>query len=159
MDASVDYSARFDTNNTAGAFKQTVAGGTYVYTQLEATYARRVFPCVDEPDNKVPWKLTLDVPKALVAVSNTPGSEKPLDGAMKQVEFAQTKPLPTYLVAFGKPFGSSMRARRRAARRSGSSRRQSVRPRQRGPRRRACRSSRRSRPGSGRRTRTRSSTC
>ncbi len=96
-----DYSGSFDTNNTAGAFKQTVAGKPYVYTQLEATYARRVFPCVDEPDNKVPWRLTLDVPASLVAVGNTPATETPIEGGMKRVEFAQTKPLPTYLIAFG----------------------------------------------------------
>jgi alanyl aminopeptidase len=95
-----EYSAPLDTNNTAGAFKQTVAGSSYVYSQLEATYARRVFPCVDEPDSKVPWKLTLDVPKALTAVSNTPATETVI-GDLKRVEFAQTKPLPTYLVAFG----------------------------------------------------------
>ena len=95
-----EYVAPLDTNNTAGAFKQVVAGNAYVYSQLEATYARRVFPCVDEPDNKVPWKLTLDVPKALVAVSNTPGTETVI-GDLKRVEFAQTKPLPSYLVAFG----------------------------------------------------------
>ena len=50
------------------AFKQTVADAPYVITQLEAIYARRLFPCFDEPDNKVPWKLTLDIPKQLVAV-------------------------------------------------------------------------------------------
>jgi alanyl aminopeptidase len=98
---AIDYSGTFDTNNTTGAFQQTVAGHSYVYTQLEATYARRVFPCVDEPDNKVPWQLTLDVPKDLVAVSNTPSKEASLDDKLKRVEFAQTRPLPTYLVAFG----------------------------------------------------------
>jgi alanyl aminopeptidase len=73
-----------------------------VYTQFEAVYARRAFVCFDEPDSKVPWQLTLDVPKQLVAVSNTPiASEAPLGDAGKRVEFAQTKPLPSYLVAFG----------------------------------------------------------
>jgi alanyl aminopeptidase len=98
----IDYAGELDTKASAGAFRQTVADHSYIYTQLEALYARRVFPCFDEPDNKVPWKLTLDVPKKLVAVSNTPiASETPLDGDKKRVEFAVTKPLPTYLVAFG----------------------------------------------------------
>ncbi|MBL0216310.1 MAG: hypothetical protein IPQ07_20795 [Myxococcales bacterium] len=98
----IDYAGELDLSNTAGAFKQTVDGASYIYTQLEAIYARRVFPCVDEPDNKVPWKLTLDVPGKLVAVSNTPiTSEAPLAGGKRRVEFAQTKPLPSYLVAFG----------------------------------------------------------
>ena len=98
----IDYAGELDTKASAGAFRQTIGDHSYIYTQLEALYARRVFPCFDEPDNKVPWKLTLDVPKKLVAVSNTPiASETPLDGDKKRVEFAVTKPLPTYLVAFG----------------------------------------------------------
>ena len=61
-----------------------------------------MFPCFDEPDSKVPWKLTLDVPDKLVAVSNTPAvHEQALGAGKKRVEFAVTKPLPTYLVAFG----------------------------------------------------------
>jgi alanyl aminopeptidase len=98
----IDYTGELDLISTAGAFKQTIDGASYVYTQLEALYARRVFPCFDEPDNKVPWKLTLDVPAKLVAVSNTPvTSEAPLAGDKRRVEFAQTRPLPSYLVAFG----------------------------------------------------------
>jgi alanyl aminopeptidase len=99
---AIDYAGAFDPLNTAGAFKQTVGDASYVFTQFEAIYARRAFPCFDEPDNKVVWKLTLDVPKALVAVSNAPEvSATPLDGDKQRVEFAPTKPLPSYLVAFG----------------------------------------------------------
>ena len=98
----VEYTGEFDETNTTGAFKQTIAGDPYVYTQFEATYARWAFPCFDEPDNKVPWQLTLDVPAKLVAVSNTPMvSEQPLGAEAKRVAFAPTKPLPSYLVAFG----------------------------------------------------------
>ncbi len=98
----IDYAGELDVLSTTGAFKQVVGDGSYVYTQLEAIYARRVFPCLDEPDSKVPWKLTLDVPSKLVAVSNTPiTSEAPLAGGKRRVEFAKTKPLPSYLVAFG----------------------------------------------------------
>nr|MBA3452443.1 M1 family metallopeptidase [Deltaproteobacteria bacterium] len=98
----IDYAGTFDLISTTGAFRQTVRDGSYVYTQLEALFARRVFPCLDEPDNKVPWKLTLDVPAKLVAVSNTPVvSEVALPEGKKRVEFARSKPLPTYLIAFG----------------------------------------------------------
>ncbi|MEO7095952.1 MAG: M1 family metallopeptidase [Polyangiales bacterium] len=98
----LDYAGELELKSTSGAFKQVVDGNAYVYTQLEALYARRVFPCVDEPDSKVPWKLTLDVPAKLVAVSNTPiASEAPIAGDKRRVEFAQTKPLPSYLIAFG----------------------------------------------------------
>jgi alanyl aminopeptidase len=99
---AIDYTGEYDELNTTGAFKQTVRGAPYVYTQFEALYARRVFPCLDEPDSKVPWQLTLEVPAGLVAVSNTPvAREQAIAGGRKRVEFAATKPLPSYLVAFG----------------------------------------------------------
>jgi alanyl aminopeptidase len=97
-----DYTGQIDDNNTTGAFGETVNGLRYIYTQFEAIYARRVFPCVDEPDSKVSWQLTLDVPREQVAVSNTPEVKTtPLEAGWKRVEFAPTKPLPSYLIAFG----------------------------------------------------------
>jgi alanyl aminopeptidase len=99
---TIEYSGVYDLVSSAGAFRQTQGGDAYVYSQFEATYARRVFPCFDEPDNKVPWQLTLDVPTKMVAVSNTAiASETPIDAKTKRVEFSPTKPLPTYLIAFG----------------------------------------------------------
>jgi alanyl aminopeptidase len=99
---AIDYTGAYDDLNTTGAFKQTVRGASYIYTQFEALYARRVFPCFDEPDSKVPWKLTLDVPAQLVAVSNTPVvREAALGSGRKRLEFAATRPLPSYLIAFG----------------------------------------------------------
>src|SRR5262245_37483689 len=98
---AIDYSGVYDELNTTGAFKQTVRGAPYVYSQFEALYARRVFPCFDEPDSKVPWQLTLEVPAELVAVSNTPVVHEQAAGpGRKRLEFGPTKPLPTYLIAF-----------------------------------------------------------
>src|ERR1039458_4747622 len=54
----------------------------------------------DEPGYKVPWQVTLNVPSDDGAFSNTPVlSEEPVSGGMKTVKFAETKPLPSYLVA------------------------------------------------------------
>ena len=68
--------------------------------EREPLAARRVFPCVDEPDAKVPWTLTLEVPAALVAASNAPIASEEARGATRVVRFAATPPLPSYLVAF-----------------------------------------------------------
>ena len=98
---TIEYTGTIDDNNTTGAFKETVAASTYVFSQFEAVYARRVFPCVDEPGSKVPWKLTLDVPSGVTAVSNTPiETATSLGDGGKRFAFAVTKPLPSYLVAF-----------------------------------------------------------
>jgi alanyl aminopeptidase len=84
-----------------GLFRAAEAGVDYAFTQLEPTYAREVFPCFDEPGFKIPWSLALVIPGGATAVANTPeeGRTAAADGATR-VTFAQSKPLPSYLVAF-----------------------------------------------------------
>jgi puromycin-sensitive aminopeptidase len=68
-------------------------------TQFEATDARRVFPCFDEPSFKAAWSLALTAPAGDVVLSNTlPVGEETAD-ERRTVRFARTPPLPTYLVA------------------------------------------------------------
>jgi alanyl aminopeptidase len=99
---ALDYTGSIDPVVTLGAFKEVTGGHSYVFTQFESIGARRVFPCLDEPDSKVPWTLTLDVPAADVAVANTmPAHDAEIAGGIHRYEFAPTKPLPSYLVAFG----------------------------------------------------------
>ena len=70
-------------------------------TQFEATDARRAFPCWDEPARKATFSVTLIVPEAMVAVSNTPIVEESAPGpGLKAVRFAQTPVMSTYLLAF-----------------------------------------------------------
>jgi alanyl aminopeptidase len=99
---ALDYSGAFELVQGVGAYKKTFDEVPYISTQFESIFARRVFPCFDEPGTKVPWQLTLDVPKQLVAVANTKAiGETALDATTKRVVFAPTKPLPSYLIAFG----------------------------------------------------------
>ncbi len=96
------FSGVLSSTEDAGVFHQQEGGDWYAMTQFEETDARRAFPCVDEPSSKIPWELTLRVPKDMVAVSNSPISSTEAAGeGMKRVHFAPTKPLPSYLVAFG----------------------------------------------------------
>ncbi len=99
---SLEYTGRVESKDTEGVFHQKDGADWYAYTQFEAIYARRAFPCFDEPSFKTPWQLTLHVPKGSIAVSNTPVASEAADpdGGRKFV-FAPTKPLPSYLVAFG----------------------------------------------------------
>ena len=75
-------------------------GNHYIFTQFEDTDARAAFPCFDEPSYKVPWQLTLQIPQKYDAVSNTPIEKHETSEDSKILHFKQTKPLPSYLVAF-----------------------------------------------------------
>ncbi|OVA04489.1 Peptidase M1 [Macleaya cordata] len=68
-------------------------------TQFEPADARRCFPCWDEPAAKATFKITLDVPSELVALSNMPVIEEKLDGHLKTVTFQESPIMSTYLVA------------------------------------------------------------
>lgn len=97
---AIEYEGKIYSNESDGIYRVEDRGNWYVYTQFEATDARRAFPSFDEPSFKVPLQLTLYVPSDHVAVANTPMTEQRDAGnGMTQVTFARTKPLPTYLIA------------------------------------------------------------
>ena len=99
---SLSYTGKVNLRSSAGIFRSKNDQDSYLFTQFEAIDARRAFPCFDEPDFKIPWQLTLHVPSSDVAVANTKvESETPEDNGLKAVRFTETKPLPSYLIAFG----------------------------------------------------------
>lgn len=74
---------------------------TIATTQFETTDARRAFPCFDEPEFKAVFAVTLVVPEMLFAVSNGPIVDAtPTGDGRRQVVFADTMIMSTYLVAF-----------------------------------------------------------
>ncbi|EKE71088.1 M1 family metallopeptidase [Gallaecimonas xiamenensis] len=94
-----DYQAPYN-QSLEGLYKVSEGGRNYAFTQFESIDARRAFPGFDEPSFKVPFDLTLVVPKAMKAVANTPEVARREEGELAYVQFATTKPLPTYLLAF-----------------------------------------------------------
>jgi puromycin-sensitive aminopeptidase len=71
-------------------------------TQFESTDARRAFPCWDEPAFKAVFQPTLVIDQGLTAISNTRVvRETPVpETGKKEVEFADSIKMSTYLVAF-----------------------------------------------------------
>lgn len=82
-----------------GLYRMEQDGQGYVFTQFEADDAREAFPCFDEPGFKHPWQLTVTVPEAHTAVTNTPVEKETIIDGQRQIVFAKTRPLPAYLVA------------------------------------------------------------
>ncbi|CAL5006547.1 unnamed protein product [Urochloa decumbens] len=68
-------------------------------TQFEAADARRCFPCWDDPAFKAKFKLTLEVPSDLVALSNMPVVKETVTGPIKTVHYEESPLMSTYLVA------------------------------------------------------------
>ena len=82
-----------------GLYRVVKDGSGYVFTQFEPADARKAVPCWDEPAFKIPYQIALTIPRATVAVSNTPVERETSRGEQKTVVFRRTKPLPSYLVA------------------------------------------------------------
>jgi aminopeptidase N len=98
----IAYEAPFN-HGLRGLYHVEDAGASYAFTQFEPNDARRAFPCFDEPGFKVPFEVSISVPKGSMAVSNTKVAGQRENPAANTVvyQFEKSPPLPTYLVAFG----------------------------------------------------------
>jgi puromycin-sensitive aminopeptidase len=84
-----------------GFYRSQKDGARYAATQFEAADARRAFPCFDEPEFKARFALTLDVPAELTAIANGAiERETARENGRKEVRFAETPPISSYLVAY-----------------------------------------------------------
>src|SRR5262249_11609081 len=81
----IRYHGEVRQSDSAGIFRTLDKGNHYIITQFEQTDARDAFPCFDEPNYKVPWQLTLHIPAADSAVSNTTISSDREEGAQRTV--------------------------------------------------------------------------
>jgi aminopeptidase N len=74
--------------------------GFLISTKFEPTYARRMFPCWDEPAFRSTFELSATVPAAWATVSNMPVAKRVVHGKMATTTFQRTPRMPSYLVEF-----------------------------------------------------------
>ncbi|MDE2406026.1 MAG: M1 family metallopeptidase [Sphingomonadales bacterium] len=93
-----DYDAAFQ-DGPAGMFRVKVGDDWYAWTQFESIDARAAYPSFDQPGYKQPFRVTLRTPAGLKAISNAPETGVTQADGMDVHAFADTAPLPTYLLA------------------------------------------------------------
>lgn len=101
---SFKYSGKIETQ-PQGLFAQnyTKPGGgqaVLLSTQFEATDARRMFPCWDEPAFRAYFHLTVTVPKSWATVGNMPIERRTVHGESATVSFQRSPKMSSYLVEF-----------------------------------------------------------
>lgn len=69
-------------------------------TQFESHHAREVFPCIDEPESKAIFDLTLTANKDYTVLSNTLPVKTQTNDKTKTIIFESTPVMSTYLLAF-----------------------------------------------------------
>ncbi len=82
-------------------FEQNKKKEIILATQFESHHARDVFPCIDEPEAKAVFNLSLVAPKNEVTLSNTDiKSSKPMADGLVRHTFEPTPKMSSYLLAF-----------------------------------------------------------
>ncbi|GMY34642.1 aminopeptidase M1-like isoform X1, partial [Fagus crenata] len=98
----IDFSGALN-QHLKGLYKCTYVDGgmkkNMAVTQFEAVDARRCFPCWDEPALKATFKIRIDVPSELTALSNMPITDEKFNENIKTVYFEESPIMSTYLVA------------------------------------------------------------
>ena len=96
----IRYDAAYDPQ-LVGVYRVATRSGPAVFSKFEAIYARRAFPCFDEPAFKTPFDVAITAPEAAEVIGNMPVVDTaPAGAGRKRVRFATTPALPSYLIAF-----------------------------------------------------------
>jgi tricorn protease interacting factor F2/3 len=96
----IDYEGSVS-DRLAGIYRASYDHTYIVTTHFEAAQARRMLPCVDSPDAKAEFKLTVSIDKNLDAISNMPVEAVTPSGTKKRITFQKTPRMSTYLLYLG----------------------------------------------------------
>ncbi len=71
-----------------------------IATQFESHFAREAFPCIDEPEAKATFDLTVITPAGETTLGNTPVKEQRTEAGIQITTFETTPVMSAYLLAF-----------------------------------------------------------
>ncbi|PHN08196.1 peptidase M1 [Flavilitoribacter nigricans DSM 23189 = NBRC 102662] len=72
----------------------------FLYTLLVPDRASTAIPCFDQPNLKARYQLTLNIPQEWEALANGALEKETIQDSVKTLQYAATRPLPTYLFDF-----------------------------------------------------------
>jgi tricorn protease interacting factor F2/3 len=98
---AVEFSGVTVPGTLVGLYRCAHGGGSALTSQCEAIGARRIFPCVDRPDRKARFRLTVRTRADLEVISNTPVETLRSMGGDREWAFEPTPPMSTYLLYLG----------------------------------------------------------
>jgi puromycin-sensitive aminopeptidase len=71
----------------------------HAFTKFEPTACRQMLPCIDEPEAKAVFDLTVIAPKDMTVLANTPVLTQTTNGEFQTLTFGTTPHMSTYLLA------------------------------------------------------------
>ncbi len=99
-DIEIEFVAKV-TDALRGMYRVRVNDHEFLTTDFEPTGARRLFPCVDRPEFKAEFHVSVLVDSDLDAISNMPIRGTASVSGRKKIEFESTPPMSTYLFYLG----------------------------------------------------------
>ncbi len=105
----INYEGHFQ-EDLQGLYRVKEGGEFYIFSQLEPLSARKMLPCFDDPQFKTPFKLSVITDSQLAVITNAGLLSSSRQGQNTLHVFHETRPISTYLLAFGDMYCSRSEA-------------------------------------------------
>ncbi|MCI4341670.1 MAG: M1 family metallopeptidase [Thermoplasmata archaeon] len=97
----ITYSGKVGQKTLSGMYASRQAGRTYLTTMMEPVGCRRLLPCLDRPDQKAVFRLTVTTEPGLTVISNAPVARTEERDGRRRWCFEPTPRMSTYLLYLG----------------------------------------------------------
>ncbi|MFZ0830048.1 MAG: M1 family metallopeptidase [Thermoplasmata archaeon] len=97
----LDYEGAVLTDKLVGFYRSHFGDGYLLTTQFAASEARRMLPCVDRPDRKAVFHVSVTVGADLEVIFNTPAASSTVVDGTRTTYFGPTPKMATYLLYLG----------------------------------------------------------
>ncbi|MGC2288530.1 MAG: M1 family metallopeptidase [Thermoplasmata archaeon] len=97
----LDYEGKVLTDKLVGFYRSHFGDDYLLTTQFAASEARRMLPCIDRPDRKAVFHVSVTAPKDLQVIFNTEARSNAESGETRTTYFDPTPRMSTYLLYLG----------------------------------------------------------